>query len=189
MPLEEKYNMSKKTTILIIVLSLLFSFYGNGLFAAEPTDTTGKNPQNSSIDRNNQMMIAFVQRMKSGNVAEAKKIAKEQKKNEDISRINNSYRKTYHNNINETKKLKDELKNLELMEEECIQKLQDYIKKNNDENIRFNNYQKIKFGNDVDNKIRRKANSDKRRKQNISANNLSRNKKDNTRSLPKLYYE
>ena len=116
----------------------------------------------------------------------------ERKKNEDINRINSSYRKTYQNNINETKKLKEELKNLELMEEECIQKLkktQDYIKKNNDENIRFNNYQKIKFSNDIDNKIRRKANSATRRNQNNNINNLSRNKKDKTSSLPKLDYE
>ena len=114
------------------------------------------------------------------------------KKNEDINRINNSYRKTYQNNINETKKLKDELKNLELMEEECIQKLkktQEYIKKNNDENIRFNNYQKIKFSYDIDNKIRRNANSAQRRNQNISINNLSRNKKDKASSALKLNYE
>ena len=120
-----------------------------------------------------------------------KKIMKE-KKNEDINRINSSYRKTYQNNINETKKLKEELKNLELMEEECIQKLkktQDYIKKNNDENIIFNNYQKIKFRNDISNKIRRKANSATRRNQNNNINNLSRNKKDKTSSLPKLDYE
>ncbi len=69
--------MTKKTLLLIIIISLLLPFCENNLSAAEPKDTSGNNSQNSSIDRNNQMMLAFVQRMKSGNVTEARKIAKE----------------------------------------------------------------------------------------------------------------
>ncbi len=63
--------MSKRI-IISIVISLLFSFSCNSLLTAE-TDGGSE----AAIDRNNQMMMVFVQRLKSGNVAEARKIAKD----------------------------------------------------------------------------------------------------------------
>ena len=57
------------------------------------------------------------------------------------------------------------------MEEQCIENLkktQDYMKKNNDGNIRFNNFQKMQF-NDSNNNYNRKktAHSAKKRNNNL----------------------
>ena len=70
--------MSKRVILFFIFISLLFSFSVNSLNAAEPSPASKTDGiSDAAIDRNNQMMMVFVQRLKSGNVAEARKIAKE----------------------------------------------------------------------------------------------------------------
>ena len=102
---------------------------------------------------------------------------------------------TYENNLNETKKLKDEITKLELMEEQCIENLkktQDYLNKNNDENIRFNTFQKIKFDNNGNNYYnnsykRRTANSTQKRNKN-KLSNQSKEINDKSSSNPKIKF-
>ena len=56
------------------------------------------------------------------------------KKTNYLNKLNNSYRMTYQNNLNETKKLKSELVKLEQMEEEYLQNVkytQEFLQKNN----------------------------------------------------------
>ncbi len=81
------------------------------------------------------------------------------KQNENKNRMNQSYQKTYQDNVNQTEKLKDELSKLESLEVqyiENIKKTQEFIKNNNeDEKIRFDNYEKIKFYNNIDNNYKR----------------------------------
>ena len=115
------------------------------------------------------------------------------KRNENINKINNNYKISYNNNINETKKLKNELLKLELMEEQCIENLkktQEYIRNNNEDNMRFNTFQKVKFDDNENNYYnnsykRRTANSTKKRNKNKLINQ-SKEIKDKSSSIPKL---
>ena len=146
-----------------------------------------RNEINNKIDEKNSTQFKKIR-----NEREKLKDKNNRKNNEDITRINNSYRITYQKNINEAQKLKNELKNLELMEEECIEKLkktQDYIKKNNGENIRFNNYERNKYNITFDNNTKRKANSVKRRNYNNDINYQKRDVKGKGFSLSKSNLE
>ena len=61
----------------LLFLTMLLAF-NSSVFAAPPATNENLNSSsNNVIDRNNEMMLVFVQRLKSGNVAEARKIAKE----------------------------------------------------------------------------------------------------------------
>ena len=108
----------------------------------------------NKIEKNNQIQI---EKMK--NEREKRKERNIIKQNENKNRMNQSYQKTYQDNVNQTQKLKDELSKLELLEVqyiENIKKTQEFIKNNNeDEKIRFDNYEKIKFYNNIDNKYKR----------------------------------
>ena len=96
--------------------------------------------------------------------------------------MNKTYKKSYEENVNQTQKLKDELSKLESMEDhyiQNIQKTQEYIRKNNDDNdIKFNKYKKIKFDNNSNNNFNYKgkvrasstATSQKRRLKNNNKN-------------------
>ena len=108
----------------------------------------------NKIEKNNQINI---EKMK--NEREKRKERNIIKQNENKNRMNQSYQKTYQDNVNQTQKLKDELSKLELLEVqyiENIKKTQEFIKNNNeDEKIRFDNYEKIKFYNNIDNNYKR----------------------------------
>ncbi len=70
--------MSKHMLLILVVVSLFFTFSNNSLIAAEQASSENKDEKSDSVlDRNNQMMMVFVERLKSGNVAEARKIAKD----------------------------------------------------------------------------------------------------------------
>jgi len=115
-----------------------------------------------------------------------------EKKNENINKLNNSYKISYEKNIDETNRLKNELSKLELVEEECLENLkktQEYIKKNNQVNYKFNGYKIIKINNTYFYKINKNtriANSAKKRNQNIIIPFKTVNLKDKTSSVPKL---
>ena len=108
----------------------------------------------NKIEKNNQIQI---EKMK--NEREKRKERNIIKQNENKNRMNQSYQKTYQDNVNQTEKLKDELSKLESLEVqyiENIKKTQEFIKNNNeDEKIRFDNYEKIKFYNNIDNNYKR----------------------------------
>ena len=86
-----------------------------------------------------------------------------------LNRLNNSYRLTYHNNLHQTKRLKNELSKLEQMEEECLQKMKytkEFIENNNIEHIPIKSCEKLKIFINSDkaekinfNTTKRKANS------------------------------
>ena len=61
----------------LLFLIVCFSLNTSILVAAEQGETNSENTNDNAIDKYNQMMMVFVQRLKSGNVAEARKIAKE----------------------------------------------------------------------------------------------------------------
>ena len=146
-----------------------------------------RNEINNKIDEKNSAQIKKIR-----NEREKIKDKNNRKKSEDINKINKSYRITYKNNINETQKLKSELKNLELMEEECLEKLkktQDYIKKNNDEYTRVNNYERTKYNITFNNNKKRRANSAKRRNYNININYQKRDINGKEFSLSKSNFE
>ena len=119
------------------------------------------------------------------------------KKTDYINRLNNSYRLTHQNNLNETKKLKTQLIKLEKMEEEYLENMKhtrEIIKKNNFDNvkIRIGNV-KIKSYNNLDKTAnisfdmnKRKSNSMEKRYKINDKNDVSRNKKDKISSVPKL---
>ena len=119
-----------------------------------------------------------------------------QKKKNYINKVNNSYRITYQNNLNETKKLKNELIKLEELENQCLQNVkytQDTLKNYNKNNIKYRMHQKIKSDyslDDIDNmKIKenkRKANSVMKRYKINNKNNISRNKRNKNKSCPKI---
>lgn len=70
--------MAKRIILLFLLVSSLFSLSENTLMAAEQPSTTKSDALSDTvIDKNNQMMMVFVERLKSGNVAEARKIAKD----------------------------------------------------------------------------------------------------------------
>ena len=108
----------------------------------------------NKIEKNNQIQIEKIK-----NEREKRKERNIIKKNENKNRMNQSYQKTYQDNVNQTEKLKDELSKLESLEVqyiENIKKTQEFIKNNNeDEKIRFDNYEKIKFYNNIDNNYKR----------------------------------
>lgn len=119
-----------------------------------------------------------------------------QKKKNYINKVNNSYRITYQNNLNETKKLKNELIKLEEIENQYLQNMkytQDTLKNYNKNNIKYRMHQKIKSDyslDDIDNmKIKenkRKANSVMKRYKINNKNNISRNKRNKNKSCPKI---
>ena len=124
------------------------------------------------------------------------------KKKNYIDKINNSYRQSYQTNINETKKLKNELMRLEKIEEKYLDNMkhtQNDLRKNKFD--RSGNvdtkYEKIKSFDCLDkNKIikikmnRRNANSIKKRYEIINnKNSMSRNKDDKTNILPRIKNE
>ena len=88
-----------------------------------------------------------------------------QKRKDNTNNMSISYIMKYQNNMNETKKLKNELLKLESMEEKYIENLKrtkESIKNNYDDKIRNNNFQKIKINN-FDNKSKKRlANSAKK---------------------------
>lgn len=122
-----------------------------------------------------------------------------QKKKNYINKVNNSYRITYQNNLNETKKLKNELMKLEEIENQYLQNMKytkDTLKNYNKNNINYRIHQKIKSDyslDEIDNmKIKenkRKANSVMKRYKIIDKNNISRNKRDKNKSCPKINIE
>ena len=117
------------------------------------------------------------------------------KKKDYINKVNNSYRITYHNNINETEKLKKELIKLEKLEEEYLVKMkytQDTIKKNkNLEQNKYKKYEKMKSDDNIIKKNleiktnKRKTNSVIKRFNDNDIINLCKNKRDKTCSVPK----
>ena len=115
-----------------------------------------------------------------------------EKKYENINKLNNSYKKSYEKNIDETKRLKNELSKLELVEEQCLENLkktQEFIKKNNPETFKLNRYKIIKINDTYFykiNKNKRIANSAKKRNQIIILPFKTANIKDKTSSAPKL---
>ena len=121
-----------------------------------------------------------------------------QKKKNYMNKVNNSYRITYQNNLNETKKLKKELMKLEEIENQYLQSIkytQDNTK-NNKNNIKFRIHQKMKSDyslDEIDNiKIKeneRKANSVLKRYKINDKNDISRNKSGKNKSCPKIKNE
>ena len=113
------------------------------------------------------------------------------KRNENINKLNNSYRISYQNNLNETKKLKDKILKLELIEGECLENLkktQEYIKMTNDENNIANNYRIVNslYEKDFDKNNKRNAISMKRRNLDLNVNN---DIKDKNASSQKIKFE
>ena len=115
-----------------------------------------------------------------------------EKKYENINKLNNSYKKSYEKNIDETERLKNELSKLELVEEQCLENLkktQEFIKKNNPEAFKLNGYKIIKINDTYFYKIKKNkriANSVKKRNQIIILPFKTVNIKDKTSSAPKL---
>ena len=130
--------------------------------------------KNNIVEQKNHIQIEKIK-----NEREKNKERNIQKKYDNKNKMSKTYKKSYEENMNETQKLKDELSKLESMEDhylQNIQKTQEYIKQNNDENdIKFSKYKKIKFDNNSNNnynykgKVRRAsstATSEKRRNKN-----------------------
>ena len=94
--------MLKRSLQLFVILTALFLSSECGLNAAEttvPAVSAAAADSTITIDKNNQMMIAFVERLKTGNTKEARKIAQEMadfsKKYKDDA--NTEYRSFYSN--------------------------------------------------------------------------------------------
>ena len=107
----------------------------------------------------------------------------EQKRKNNINKINNSYKLTYQTNINETKKLKDELTRLEKLEKNYLENLDysiDSIKKSYIENKNKGGDIKENYKIKV---VKRNANSVMKRYIINEKNNLSRNERDKSNSL------
>ena len=101
--------------------------------------------------------------------------------------MSNNYIVNYQNNMNETKKLKNELLKLESMEGKYIENLKktkESIKRNYDDNIRYNNFQKIKIIKSDNKNKKRLANSAQKRNYN-NLMNLKKNTKNKSISIPK----
>ena len=114
-----------------------------------------------------------------------------------FDKINNSYRLTYRNNLNETKKLKNELMELEKMEEQYLEKMK-HTKNvlNKNKFVIFKKYEKMKSFDNINksqnllNKTsKRNANSVMKRIKKNNEDNISRNKMSKMNSLPKIKYE
>ena len=113
------------------------------------------------------------------------------KKNENINKLNNSYKISYQNNLNETKKLKDEIFKLELMEEKCMEdlkKTQEYIKMINDENNSIYSYRKMKSLCEKDFYKNNKRNEISMKGRNLDLN-VNNDIKDKTASAQKITFE
>ena len=87
-------------------------------------------------NKNNKVNKVLVDKIKSEREKNKKKLMKE--KRNYIDKINNSYRLTHHNNLIETKKLKNELIKLEKVEEQFLKKM-----KYTQDNLRNNKFEKI----------------------------------------------
>ena len=61
----------------LLLFTLLLALNGSAFADPSTTNVDSNDSTANVIDRNNQMMMVFVQRLKSGNVAEARKIAKD----------------------------------------------------------------------------------------------------------------
>jgi hypothetical protein len=115
-----------------------------------------------------------------------------EKKYENINKLNNSYKISYEKNIDEAKRLKNELSKLEIVEEQCLENLkktQEFIKKNNPETFKLNRYKIIKINDTYFYKIKKNkriANSAKKRNQIIILPFKTANIKDKTSSAPKI---
>ena len=72
-------------------------------------------------NKNNKVNKVLVDKIKLEREKNKKKLIKEKKNYSD--KINNSYRLTHHNNLKETKKLKNELIKLEKVEKQYLQKM------------------------------------------------------------------
>ena len=114
-----------------------------------------------------------------------------------FDKINNSYRLTYRNNLNETKKLKNELMELEKMEEQYLEKMKHTKNElNKNKFVMFKKYEKMKSFDNINksqnllNKTsKRNANSVMKRIKKNNEDNISRNKMSKMNSLPKIKYE
>ena len=142
-----------------------------------------KKAEELRIENNNKKEhLNQIQIEKIKNEREKNKEKNMQKKYDNKNKMNKTYKKSYEENVNQTQKLKDELSKLESMEDhyiQNIQKTQEYIRKNNDDNdIKFNKYKKIKFDNNSNNNFNYKgkvrasstATSQKRRLKNNNKN-------------------
>ena len=87
-------------------------------------------------NKNNKVNKVLVDKIKLEREKNKKKLIKEKKNYSD--KINNSYRLTHHNNLKETKKLKNELIKLEKVEKQYLQKM-----KYTQYNLRNNKFEKI----------------------------------------------
>ena len=87
-------------------------------------------------NKNNKVKKVLVDKIKLEREKNQKKLIKEKKNYSD--KINNSYRLTHHNNLKETKKLKNELIKLEKVEKQYLQKM-----KYTQYNLRNNKFEKI----------------------------------------------
>ena len=87
-------------------------------------------------NKNNKVNKVLVDKIKLEREKNQKKLIKEKKNYSD--KINNSYRLTHHNNLIETKKLKNELIKLEKVEKQYLQKM-----KYTQYNLRNNKFEKI----------------------------------------------
>ena len=87
-------------------------------------------------NKNNKVNKVLVDKIKLEREKNKKKLIKEKKNYSD--KINNSYRLTHHNNLIETKKLKNELIKLEKVEKQYLQKM-----KYTQYNLRNNKFEKI----------------------------------------------
>ena len=87
-------------------------------------------------NKNNKVNKVLVDKIKLEREKNQKKLIKEKKNYSD--KINNSYRLTHHNNLKETKKLKNELIKLEKVEKQYLQKM-----KYTQYNLRNNKFEKI----------------------------------------------
>ena len=87
-------------------------------------------------NKNNKVHKLLIDKIKSEREKNRNKLIKEQKNY--IDKINNSYRLSHHNNLIETKKLKNELIKLEKVEKQYLQKM-----KYTQDNLRENKFKKI----------------------------------------------
>ena len=148
------------------------------------------NEDNNKFTKVNKILIG---KIKSEREKNKKKLMN--KKQNYIDKINNSYRQTYQTNLNETRKLKNELIRLEKIEEKYIDNMK--LTKNNFRKNKFERdsdvnrkYEKIKSFDCLDKKGNikikintRKANSVMKKYKINNQNNISRNKGDKINNL------
>ena len=154
------------------------------------------NEDNNKFTKVNKILI---DKIKSEREKNKKKLIN--KKQNYIDKINNSYRHTYQTNLNETQKLKNELKRLEKVEEKYIDNMK--LTKKNFRKNKFERdidacrkYEKIKSFDCLDKnrniKIKinkRNANSIMKKYKINNQNNISRNKGDKINNLSRMKKE